>query len=115
MKKRGWKPITYVKKAANLQIPNTVTMEPTENTGIVAPDPITQVPPFEDILPDLLGVGKSEEIDKQEEEDVSMTALEQIKEEIRKQGERQVRALQQQTKQYKSRTRHKLFLQQWTI
>lgn len=90
-------------------------MEPTENTGIVAPDPITEVPPFEDILPDLLGVGKSEEIDKQEEEDVSMTALEQIKEEIRKQGERQVRALQQQTKQYKSRTRHKLFLQQWTI
>lgn len=86
-------------EAASLQVPNTVTIEPTENTGIVvASDSITEVPPFEDILPDLLGVGESEEIDKQEKEDVSMTAFEQIKEEIRKQGERQVRALQEQTK-----------------
>lgn len=77
---------------------NTVNMEPTENTSIVAPEPLSEVPPFEDILPDLLGVGESVEIDKPEKEDTSMTALEQIKEEIRKQEERQVRALQEQTK-----------------
>lgn len=77
---------------------NTVNVEPTENTSIVAPEPLSEVPPFEDILPDLLGVGESVKIDKPEKEDTSMTALEQIKEEIRKQGERQVRALQEQTK-----------------
>lgn len=50
--------------SSSLHVPNTVTMEPTENTGIVAPESITEVPPFEDSLPDLLGVGESEEIDK---------------------------------------------------
>lgn len=53
-----------LEEAASLQVPNTVTMEPTENTGIVAPESITEVPPFEDSLPDLLGVGESGEIDK---------------------------------------------------
>lgn len=43
-----------------------MTMEPTENNGIVAPESITEVPPFEDILPDLLGLGESGEIDKYE-------------------------------------------------
>lgn len=53
-----------LEETASLQVPNTVTMEHTENTGIVAPESITEVPPFEDILPDLLGVGESGEIDK---------------------------------------------------
>lgn len=43
-----------------------MTMEPTENIGIVAPESITEVPSFEDILPDLLGLGESGEIDKYE-------------------------------------------------
>lgn len=51
-----------LEETASLQVPNTVTMEHTENTGIVAPESITEVPPFEDILPDLLGVGESGEI-----------------------------------------------------
>lgn len=53
-----------LEETASLQVPNTVTMEHTENTGIVAPESITEVPPFEDILPDLLGVGESGEFDK---------------------------------------------------
>lgn len=53
-----------LEETASLQVPNTVTLEHTENTGIVAPESITEVPPFEDILPDLLGVGESGEIDK---------------------------------------------------
>lgn len=53
-----------LEETASLQVPNTVTMEHTENTGIVAPESITEVPSFEDILPDLLGVGESGEIDK---------------------------------------------------
>lgn len=77
-------------------LPNILNIESTESTGIVTPEP--EVPPFEDILPDLLGVGESVEIDKPEKEDTPTTVFEQIKEEIRKQGERQVRALQEQTK-----------------
>lgn len=79
-------------------LPNTLNIESTESTGIVTPEPLGDVPPFEDILPDLLGVGESVEIDKPEKEDTPTTVFEQIKEEIRKQGERQVRALQEQTK-----------------
>lgn len=33
-------------------LPNTLNIESTESTGIVTPEPLGDVPPFEDILPD---------------------------------------------------------------
>lgn len=54
-----------LEEAASL--PNTVDMEPTENTSIVAAEPLSEVAPFE--IPDFLGDGESVEIDRPEKEE----------------------------------------------
>lgn len=42
-------------------------MEPTENTSIVAAEPLSEVAPFE--IPDFLGDGESVEIDRPEKDE----------------------------------------------